>query len=34
MGHLAGKDVYRELGRKIDGLSMRAPSTNSRCLHE
>lgn len=25
MGHLAGKDVYRELGRKIDGLSMRAP---------
>jgi ferredoxin len=25
MGHLAGKDVYRELGRKIDGLTVRAP---------
>ena len=25
MGHLVGKDVYRELGRKIDGLSLRAP---------
>ena len=25
MGHLAGKDVYRALGRKIDGLTMRAP---------
>jgi len=25
MGHLVGKDVYRELGRKIDGLTMRAP---------
>jgi Fe-S-cluster-containing hydrogenase component 2 len=25
MGHLAGKDVYRELGRKIDGLTARAP---------
>ena len=25
MGHLVGKDVYRELGRKVDGLSIRAP---------
>jgi len=25
MGHLAGKDVYRQLGKKIDGLTMRAP---------
>ena len=25
MGHLAGKDVYRELGEKIDGLATRAP---------
>ncbi len=25
MGHLAGKDVYRRLGRKIDGLGVRAP---------
>ncbi len=25
MGHLAGKDVYRELGEKIDGLTARAP---------
>ena len=25
MGHLVGKDLYRELGRKIDGLSLRAP---------
>jgi ferredoxin len=25
MGHLVGKDVYRRLGRKIDGLSMRTP---------
>jgi ferredoxin len=25
MGHLVGKDIYRELGRKIDGLEMRAP---------
>jgi len=25
MGHLVGKDVYRELGRKIDGLATRAP---------
>lgn len=25
MGHLVGKDVYRSLGRKIDGLSLRAP---------
>lgn len=25
MGHLAGKDVYRKLGKKIDNLTMRAP---------
>ncbi len=25
MGHLVGKDLYRQLGRKIDGLTMRAP---------
>ena len=25
MGHLVGKDVYRALGRKIDGLTARAP---------
>ena len=25
MGHLVGKDVDRELGRKIDGLTTRAP---------
>jgi ferredoxin len=25
MGHMVGKDVYRELGRKIDGLYTRAP---------
>ncbi len=25
MGHLVGKDIYRELGRKIDALTTRAP---------
>jgi len=25
MGHMVGKDVYRQLGRKIDGLMTRAP---------
>jgi Pyruvate/2-oxoacid:ferredoxin oxidoreductase delta subunit len=25
VGHLAGKDLYRKLGRKIDGLTARAP---------
>jgi NAD-dependent dihydropyrimidine dehydrogenase PreA subunit len=25
MGHLAAKDLYRKLGRKIDGLTVRAP---------
>jgi Pyruvate/2-oxoacid:ferredoxin oxidoreductase delta subunit len=25
MGHLVGKDLYRKLGKKIDGLTMRAP---------
>ena len=27
MGHLAGKDVYRRLGEKIDGLQVRTPWT-------
>jgi len=25
MGHVAGKDLYRRLGKKIDQLSTRAP---------
>jgi ferredoxin len=25
MGHLVGKDIYRRLGKKIDGLTIRAP---------
>src|SRR5512139_2057873 len=25
MGHLAGKSLYRKLGAKIDGLTIRAP---------
>ncbi len=25
MGHLVGKDIFRELGAKIDGMEMRAP---------
>lgn len=25
MGHLVGKDIYRKLGKKLDGLTMRAP---------
>jgi Pyruvate/2-oxoacid:ferredoxin oxidoreductase delta subunit len=25
MGHLVGKDIYRQLGKKIDGLTVRAP---------
>jgi ferredoxin len=25
MGHVAGKDIYRKLGKKVDSLSMRAP---------
>ncbi len=25
MGHLVGKDLYRKLGKKIDGLTMRSP---------
>ena len=25
MGHMVGKEVYRKLGKKIDGLTMRAP---------
>jgi ferredoxin len=29
MGHLVGKDLYRELGRKIDGLTTRAPWTDT-----
>lgn len=29
MGHTVGKDVYRTLGDKIDGLTMRAPWNNA-----
>jgi hypothetical protein len=29
MGHRAGKDVFRSLGEKIDGLEMRAPWTET-----
>ncbi|HDS00872.1 MAG TPA: 4Fe-4S dicluster domain-containing protein [candidate division Zixibacteria bacterium] len=29
MGHLAGKDLYRKLGKKIDGLTARAPWNDS-----
>ena len=25
MAHMAGKDVYRKLGKKIDNLTMRTP---------
>jgi len=25
MGHLVGKDLFRKLGRKIDGLEIRVP---------
>lgn len=32
MGHLAGKDIYRRLGTKIDSLTMRAPWNDA--LHE
>ena len=32
MGHLVGKDIYRDLGRKIDGLSVRTPW--NKTLHE
>jgi Pyruvate/2-oxoacid:ferredoxin oxidoreductase delta subunit len=32
MGHMVGKDLYRNLGKKIDGLSVRVPWTES--LHE
>ncbi|NJD11835.1 MAG: 4Fe-4S dicluster domain-containing protein [Gemmatimonadetes bacterium] len=33
MGHLVGKDVYRQLGRKIDGLTARTPwSASLRAL--
>ncbi|MCP4725105.1 MAG: 4Fe-4S ferredoxin [bacterium] len=29
MGHLVGKDIYNKLGKKIDGLSVRAPYTKT-----
>jgi ferredoxin len=29
MGHLIGKDIYRRLGKKIDGLSVRTPWNNT-----
>jgi len=25
MGHLVGKDIFRQLGKKIDGLETRTP---------
>lgn len=28
MGHMVGKDVYKMLGEKIDGLNMRSPQNN------
>jgi len=31
MGHLVGKDIYRSLGKKVDGLSIRAP--NNKALY-
>jgi len=31
MGHLVGKDIYRKLGKKVDGLSVRAP--NNKALY-
>ena len=29
MGHLVGKDIYKKLGKKLDGLSMRVPYTKA-----
>jgi len=29
MGHLAGKDIYHKLGKKIDGLTFRAPQNET-----
>jgi hypothetical protein len=29
MGHIGAKDVYRKLGKKIDGLTVRVPWTDS-----
>jgi len=29
MGHMVGKDIYKKLGKKIDGLSLRVPYTQS-----
>ncbi|OPY82685.1 MAG: Ferredoxin-2 [Smithella sp. PtaU1.Bin162] len=29
MGHIVGKDIYKKLGKKIDGLSLRVPYTQS-----
>jgi len=31
MGHLVGKDVFRRLGKKIDGLETRAPWNDKLC---
>lgn len=28
MGHLVGKDIYQQLGKKIDGLTLRTPQTD------
>lgn len=32
MGHLVGKDIYRKLGKKLDGLTVRTPWNDT--LHE
>ena len=32
MGHTAGSDIYRKLGRKVDNLPIRAPW--NRALHD
>ena len=29
MGHLAGKDIYNKLGRKVDQLALRAPMNDA-----
>ena len=29
MGHLAGKDIYGDLGKKVDGLHVRAPMNDT-----
>lgn len=31
MGHTNGKDIYRNLGKKIDNLTIRAPWSEALC---